>query len=79
MIYNWILKQMKNEKKKIKMTLLYKLTIHGDSASTFHNYCDNKGYTLTLIINTKGYRCGAFISQSWTSCNKYINDPNVLD
>ncbi len=42
------------------MTLLYKLKSHGDSASTFHSYCDNKGPTLTLVRNTRGYRCGGF-------------------
>ena len=78
MVNNWILKQMKSEGKKIGMTLLYKLKNHGDAASTFHSYCNNKGYTLTLIRNTKGYRCGGFISKSWSSCGNYVNDPNAF-
>ena len=45
----------KPRKKNIKMTLLYKLTRDGDSASTFHSQCDDQGNTLSLIRNTKGF------------------------
>ena len=78
MVQKWILKRMKSEGKKIEMTLLYKLTNHGDASSTFHSYCNNKGYTLTLIRNTKGYRCGGFTSQSWSSYGNYKADPNAF-
>jgi hypothetical protein len=78
MVCDWILKRMKNEGKKVQMTLLYKLTSHGDSASTFHNYCNNKGYTLSLIRNTKGYRCGGFTTQSWSSSGNYRTDQNAF-
>ena len=78
LVHRWILKRMKSEGKKVEMTLLYKLTTYGASASTFHSYCNNKGYTLTLIRNTKGYRCGGFLSQSWSSSNSYIKDPNAF-
>ena len=84
MVFNWILKTMKSEGKKVNMTLLYKLTSDGDSASTFHNKCDNQGPTLTLVRNTKGYRCGGFVNQSWSSRynNGYgsadVNDPNAF-
>jgi len=75
MVCDWILKQMKSENKKVQMTLLYKLTRDGDSASTFHSKCNNQGYTLSLIRNIKGYRCGGFISKNWTSCGNYVSDP----
>ena len=78
LVHRWILKRMKSEGKKVEMTLLYKLKTHGASASTFHSYCNNKGYTLTLIRNTKGYRCGGFLSQSWSSSDRYIIDPNAF-
>ena len=78
MVCDWILKQMKSEGKKIEMKLLYKLTKNGDGASTFHSLCNNKGYTLSLIRNTKGYRCGGFVSKSWTSCGNFVNDPNAF-
>ena len=60
MVINLILKTMKSKDKKANMTLLYKLTSDGDSASTFHSKCDNKGPTLTLIRNIKGYLCRGF-------------------
>ena len=78
MIFNWILTKLKPEKKNIKMTLLYRLTSDGDSASTFHSKCNNKGYTLSLIRNTKGFRFGGFTTQSWTSSGSYINDVNAF-
>ena len=78
MVCDWILKQMKSEGKKIEMKLLYKLSNNGDSASTFHSLCNNKGYTLSLIRNTKGYRCGGFVSKSWSSCGNYVSDPNAF-
>ncbi len=67
------------------MTLLYKLRSHSDSVSTFHSYCDNKGPTLTLVRNTRGYRCGGFTKQSWASRyntnyggSASVNDPNAF-
>ena len=78
MIFNWILTKLKPEKKNIKMTLLYRLTSDGDSASTFHSKCNNKGYTLSLIRSTKGFRFGGFTTQSWSSSGSYINDVNAF-
>ena len=78
MVCDWILKTMKSEGKKINMSLLYKAKVNGDSSSTFHSYCNNKGYTLTLIRNTRGYRCGGFTSKNWSSCNSTVNDPNAF-
>ena len=82
MVCDWILKQMKSEGKKVQMTLLYKLTSHGDGANNFHNKCNGQGSTLSLIRNTKGYRCGGFSSKSWcnyyNSYSNYTADPNAF-
>ena len=78
MVCNWILKQMKSEDKKIEMTLLYRLTTDGDSGNTFHNKCNNKGYTLSLIRNTKGFRCGGFTTKNWQSSGGYMEDKNAF-
>ena len=61
MVKDWILKAMKSEGKKVEMQLLYKLKTQGDNY--FHNYCNNKENTLTLVRTTKGYRCGGFTTQ----------------
>ena len=78
MVSNWILKTMKSKGKNINMTLLYKATVNGDGCSNFHNCCNNQGYTLTLIRNTKGFRCGGFTTQKWQSNNCCMKDPNAF-
>ena len=78
MVSDWIIKTMKSEGKRVNMTLLYKLTSHGDSSSTFHSYCNSKGYTLSLVRNTRGFRCGGFTTISWASRNSYVNDPSAF-
>ena len=83
MVFNWILKTMKSKDKKINMSLLYKVSRDGDASSNFHNKCDNKGPTLTLVRCTRGYRFGGFTNQSWASHynsnygsgNYNVNDP----
>jgi hypothetical protein len=60
------------------MNLLYKLTVDGDAASTFHSRCNSKGATLTLIRTSKGYRSGGYTTISWSSRGNYANDPNAF-
>jgi len=50
-----------------KMELIYRGTRDGNS---FHNKCDNKGETITLIKNEKGNIFGGYASIPWTSANK---------
>ena len=33
---------------------------------------------MSLIRNTRGYRCGGFTTKSWSSCNTNVNDPNAF-
>ena len=78
MVIDWISETLKNKEKKITMTLLYRASEHGDSSSNFHNKCNNKGKTLTLVRNTKGYRCGGFTTKNWSSSQSNINDPDAF-
>ena len=79
MVYNWILKTMKSEQgKNVQTTLLYKMSAHGNSSSNFHNYCNSKGPTLSLIRTTKGYRFGGYTSVSWGSRGSCVGDPNAF-
>jgi len=50
-----------------KMELIYRGTRDG---MTFHNKCDNKGETITLIKNEKGNIFGGYASIPWTSANQ---------
>ena len=47
------------------MELLYRGTRDGMSSKTFHNNCDNKGPTISLFKNEKGYIFGGYISNDW--------------
>ena len=58
------LKKIKIFSNKIFMTkLLYRATIHGDDAKTFHNLCDYKNNLLFLVKTKKRYRFGGFINK----------------
>ena len=47
------------------MELLYRGTKDGMSNDVFHNKCNNKGPTITLIKNDKGYIFGGYASIDW--------------
>ena len=60
-IYKWI------EYK--RMELLYRGSRDGSTSKIFHEKCDNKGPTLCLYRNEKGYIFGGYASISWSSDN----------
>ena len=61
-IKNWI-----NPFKKIRFELLFRKSRDGSSCKTFHNYCDNKGPSLTLVETSKGYKFGGYTPFSFQS------------
>ena len=61
-IKKWIIeKNEKNNNKEIK--LIYKATKDGDSASKYHELCDNKYPTITLIKTKKNRRFGHYMEK----------------
>jgi len=58
--------------------LLYKASRDGCSPAAFHQKCDNKGPTLTLLHNTAGFVFGGCTFASWTSAGSYANDPKAF-
>jgi len=58
------------------MELTHRGSRDGDSSKNFHEKCDNKGPTITLIKNEKGNIFGGFSSVSWTSQGDYKQAPN---
>ena len=54
------------------MKLLYRATKDGSESVIFHKKCDNRGPTICLCQNEKGYIFGGYSSISWTSPNKGI-------
>ena len=65
-------------KKVNKFKLLMKASVDGDSASVFHQKCDNIPFTLTLVLTEKNRRFGGFTSILWNSTNNYKPDPQAF-
>jgi len=58
------------------MELIYRGTRDGMTSNVFHNKCDNKGETITLIKNEKGNLFGGYASIPWTSnAGSYFSAP----
>ena len=51
--------------KKITLDLLYKASIDGDKAESFHNKCDLANSTLVLIKTLDGKRFGGYTTCNW--------------
>lgn len=60
---------------KFKLERLYKGSDHCFSAKKFHQLCDNKGPTLTVVKSCVGNIFGGYASISWTTITKYHSDP----
>lgn len=57
-----------------KYTILYKASRDGCCATTFHNRCNNRGPTVTLLYNTYDSVFGGYTSVSWRSVGGYQTD-----
>ena len=53
-------------------SLLYSFSRDGASAPTFHQLCDNKGPTVTVLYNTEGSIYGGYSECSWNSVGNYL-------
>lgn len=58
--------------------LLYKISRDGCSSQTFHQQCDDQGATVTVFYNTNTTIYGGYLSQSWNSAGRYINDSKAF-
>lgn len=57
-----------------RFELLYKISRDGCSSKTFHQLCDGKGPTVTILYNTDNTAYGGFLSRSWASSGTHIKD-----
>ena len=61
---------LKNKLEKAKhFQLLFRASDHNHSTKKFHNLCDNKGPTISIIKSECGNIYGGYTSKSWTSAN----------
>jgi len=71
--FQMIKKWLDNDWKNRKFKLLYRGTKDGMNATTFHNLCNNKGATISVMKSKAGKIFGGFMPDAWTSKNNYIN------
>ena len=50
---------------------------NGSDSKNFHEFCDNKGPTLTLISTTEGKKFGGFTPLNWKNEGGFINDESM--
>ncbi len=54
-----------------KWKLIYRASKYGYTASSFHNYCDDKGPTLIVIKSSGGWIFGGYTTKSWNGYGIY--------
>jgi hypothetical protein len=65
-----------SEFRKSPWILLYRGSQHGYRANSFHETCDGRMNTLTLILTPQGAIFGGFTPLAWDSTSGYKSDPN---
>ncbi|CAC5394351.1 unnamed protein product [Mytilus coruscus] len=61
-----------------KYKLLYKATRDKCCASVFHDNCNNRGPTVTLLYNINNSVFGGYTSVNWRSADAYHNDDKAF-
>ncbi|MCI4377774.1 hypothetical protein PGIGA_G00207160 [Pangasianodon gigas] len=61
-----------------KLSLLFKASMHGFTASAFHQKCDRQGPTVTVAYNNSGYIFGAYISKDYAQTGQNIADDKAF-
>jgi hypothetical protein len=57
-----------------RITLLWRGTEHGFSVTEFHERCNNKRNTITIILDTDGNIFGGFTPLPWSSRSESLRD-----
>jgi hypothetical protein len=70
-----ILSNVNGPNTKRNVQLLYRSSRDGKDADAFHQLCDNKGPTVTVIRDSNGNVFGGYTSKSWNSNGKHVEDP----
>ena len=66
------IKNLQNKNIK-KFKLLFRASRDGYAAQNFHDKCNGKGNTLTLVKTTTGKRFGGFTDAQWNQSGSYIS------
>jgi len=49
------------------LPIVYNASVHGFQSSDFHQHCDGKPYTLTVVVDTSGKIFGGYTDMQWSS------------
>lgn len=79
LIFDTLKKQKGNEDiKSMDTQLLFRASDHGYSSDKFHEYCDEKGSTITIIVNEYNHVFGGYAKESWQKPERQITDANAF-
>jgi hypothetical protein len=67
-----------DNKLQFSIVILFDSSFNGDSASEFHERCDGKFNTISLIETTSGHRFGGYTSECFESPNEYFDKKDNL-
>ena len=73
-----LVKQWISDSRSMQLILLYKAKVNSDSSYTFHQKCDGKSPTLTVIETTKGQKFGGYITVGRNSEREFKTDKNAF-
>uniref|UniRef100_A0A087XZJ2 TLDc domain-containing protein n=1 Tax=Poecilia formosa TaxID=48698 RepID=A0A087XZJ2_POEFO len=62
----------------VHLKLLYKATVHGYTASAFHQQCDSLSPTVSVGYNVSGYIFGGYTRQPFNQSGQYANDDRAF-
>lgn len=58
--------------------LIYRATRDGFTREAFHDKCDNKANTISIIKNNLNYVFGGYTSSVWNTSDTYVSDANAF-
>ncbi|KAI1891894.1 hypothetical protein AGOR_G00148420 [Albula goreensis] len=62
----------------VNLSLLYKASVHGYSAATFHQKCDSQGPTITVAYNSSGFVFGGYTSKNYAQTGQNVFDDKAF-
>ena len=82
-LINLLFDQLKKQKldeniKGIDTKLLYRASEHKYNCKTFHELCDGKGATITIIHNEYDHIFGGYTNKSWPAKYGSVPDPDAF-
>ena len=75
LINDWIKEKLR--KNSIKYELIYKMSVNGSTCDNFHQCCDDKGATLTIIETKSNFIFGGFTPLNWKSYEDNLDKDKI--